>query len=285
MKARFALFLTLGAWLVVGLYLAWHGLQSARDARDQLAAAVQRRADLEAGLQQVQSHLAQDRQAAGQLRAKARAARPSPSVAAAAAPGLAMIVSHPQLYKAFLDYFRASLSLRFGPFYKMMGLSPDQIAKFEDLQAKAQSDQLDLMGAAFSAHQSLDDPSFRSSVRARNTQLAADESTLLGPQGLQQLQEYNRSQVAAAVTMQAANLALDSEPITNEQAAKVIQAVAAASPSYQKGGQINPQTVDWDAATSQAGAILSASQLEAFKSTVDMIHLGAMLGAYSQAKK
>jgi hypothetical protein len=271
------------AFLLLGLGVAWYGLQQSRAAQGRLATLELRREALEAGLKQTEAKIAADKHEQGLLQAKARpaaAANPAAAAAAAGEPPLALLTSHPKLMAAFLAYFRASLGQRFGAFYQTSGMTPEQIAKFEDLMTKHQEDQMDLQATAQAQHLPATDPSIAALRKEQNEQFRSDQTALLGAAGLQQLQQYNRSQGAVAIAQGAASAALDSDPYTNTQVARLVQIVAAASPSFQQGGSIDPRSVDWDTALAQARTVLSPTQWAALQANVQMMRVSSLVQSY-----
>jgi hypothetical protein len=274
------------AFLALGLVVARYGARQERAAETERAALEEKRANLQAGIKQAQDRIIADNRARIQLQAAAKAgpAASSPASGAGDTP-IGLITAHPKLMAAFLKFFRANLRQRFGVYYQMAGLSADQIAKFEDLATGHQEDQMDL--AATAANQGLPetDPAIDALRKQQNDTFRADEVALLGEGGYQQLRQFNREQGAQAVATAVGQLALDSEPLSNAQAGQIMQIVSNASPSFQKGGSVDLQSIDWDAVTTQAGSVLSGSQLEALTAQVDALRLTVMTQKYFAKKQ
>ncbi len=276
------------AFLALSLAVAWYGIHKGHEAHDRLTALAVRKQDLEAAIKQAEGKIGADMRAGARLQeaGRAPATKAAPAVWPAGEPQLAVILSHPQLIQAFMAYFRASLSQRFDIFYREAGMSPDQIAKFEDLMTKHQADQMDLAAAASSQGLDSADPASAALRQQQNGQFRADLTALLGDGTFSQLQQYNRAQGAMAIVQGAATLSLDSEPYSNAQAGQLMQVVANASPSYRQGGAVDPSSVDWDSVLNQAGSILSPAQTDALKALVGQMHLMVLVhNYYAQPKK
>jgi hypothetical protein len=271
------------ALLAVGLALMGKGLYSRRAAARVLTDRAGEPMGAEAGIRRMQD----------QIEAAERTPPPSrsPGVAPVSAakpsvarpdPALGLLASHPKLLDLFLKSFRASLGQRYGVFYTMRALSPEQIARFEDFAAKHQETVIDLASAAASQGMVASDPTIATLRQQADDQMRAGQLALLGDADYRQLQEFDRAQKALALINGAAQFALDSaDAYTYAQAGQLMQILARASPRFQQGGSFDPTGVDWDSAVAQAAPLLSPPQLEALKGQAQAMKLMSRLKEYT----
>jgi hypothetical protein len=287
MKTRSIALATLFLFLALGL--AWLGIHRARAAQEQLAALAQKQATLNDGIERAQSRITSDASNRARVLAslkKLRAAAASKAPAGGGLPNrlLVLIATNPKLLDLYLKSYRASLVQRYGPFYQQAGLSPDQIAKFEDALAKREEAKMDLIGTAVAQGLSNSDPSVMALNKEQIAQLRTDQTAALGDAGYEQLQEYNRQQVAVNQAKAAANFALDNAPYTNAQVGQLAQVLANASENYQEGGPVDQASIDWNSALTQATTFLSPPQLDALRAQAQWGVLGKLINQYySQA--
>ncbi len=98
---------------------------------------------------------------------------------------------------------------------------------------------------------------------------AAYASTLLGmvgPQGVQRFQDYDRAYPAQEIANQvAAGSFYGSAPLTAAQAEVLTHLISSASPAFQKGGAVDLEAINWTAVMDQAATQLPAPQVAALR--------------------
>lgn len=168
--------------------------------------------------------------------------------------------------------YRARLAAQYGPLFVRLGLRQDQIDQFEtamtnhweetaDLQAVAQADHLGGQDASVAKLQAQDD-----------VDLKLAETGLLGDDGCNQLQDYERSlPVRDFVTTIAEHLYYTDSPLNGSQADALTRILAANSPGYAQGGAASPQDIQWPAALPAARALLSPVQLAALNFQLQLL--------------
>lgn len=200
-------------------------------------------------------------------------ARPVPHVSPASGllvtlvGDLALVSSQPELRDLFLRNFRANLGQRFGEFYWLAGLSPPQIAQFEELAVRRQEAAVDLATVASARGLNDADPAIASTRAQQDEQYEADQIALLGDTGYRQLQQFKRQEPAVGLLNNLAyftQAAGDGSP-TRAQTGQLLQIIANASQSFQQGRSLDLASVDWDQVVAQAADILSPAQLNALK--------------------
>jgi hypothetical protein len=287
---------TLARAAITGLFLAlfglaWREAALARRAESDLGAAVSKHAELVDALRRQKELFA----AASRLRTgmeaklgglKSALAHPPSKDAAlkvlalAAAPWREVVLAkEPKLQALYLAAERASLPARYGPFLRPLGLSAEQTAKFDDVQLAAAERALDIKASAEAQGLTLDDPAVAALLKQSAQELQSAQADLLGADGVQQLQQYERSlPMRAFVDSLGGALAFTDAPLNAQQANQLLQQLLGASSSYQDGGiAISPrlttvysslmasqslaqEPVDWDSVLPQAQATLSGSQ-------------------------
>ncbi|HEX3728498.1 MAG TPA: hypothetical protein VHV47_01750 [Opitutaceae bacterium] len=167
----------------------------------------------------------------------------------------------PAYQLAFLTTQRAETARRYRAFFRQTSLSPDKIARFEDLRARQQADQLDLQaieriqGASAETAQAL---------KKMNDDLSAAEKDLLGPSDFGQLEAFERTLPSRDLVDLYAGGAVTAvgQPFTPEEGERLVMVFAAASSSYRNGGQADLPTIDWNQVETQAQAFLTPAQLQ-----------------------
>lgn len=267
-------------FLLFGLGVAEYGRHLNGEAKEELAAVGQSQTLLNAGLERAK----EAGEAAGRERKRLQTPlqKPQPSQgkklgATRATTITALLSSHPKLLDLHLRSFRASLTGRFGVFYQMAGLSPEQIIKFEDLAQRHEAETIDL--AATAAAQGLDnsDPAIDAVRKEQSEQLRASQIALLGDAGYQQLQQFNRAQGALVLVNGASQLGAANDAYAYTQAGQLMQILANASPRFQQGGSFDPNSVDWNSVVAQAATVLSPKQLDTLKAQAQSMRLVTQL--------
>ncbi len=286
------------AVLVLGLGLGGFTLRKRNEIRIALGQLSEEQGRSEARLQQEREAGARRRREQMALAAKpARTARGPRDVGrSSGGPGAAdikpidrsanfnrAIERHADVRALALKAFRANLVVRFGEMYKSLGLTSEQIEKFEDMATAHEDDRETLYAAA--AQQGLDPAA--GNVLVLHDQYMNQYYASLGidlspavEAAVQQLDsERNRVGPLQSV-VEAADMTIDVDatPYSGRQRSDLVRMLAGLSPSYQAGGSADVDSVDWTAARTQAATILSGAQLQAFDAQVQMMLLQRKLG-------
>ncbi|MFT3869620.1 MAG: sigma-70 family RNA polymerase sigma factor [Nibricoccus sp.] len=189
--------------------------------------------------------------------------------------------SNPEYARLSLEQFRASLSGKYGPLYRAMHLSSDQIAAFEAIQVECQQGVIDIWAAAESQGIASGSDNSASTSVARMTSAPVtlrDEKlkALLGDDNMKQYVDYDGLKGRPAVTfvpMLAGDLYTAGTPLAVNQGDQLRQTIVnhtkvTKEPMASDGGtpiyRIVSQT-DWNAVAEDAGAFLSEEQLAVLK--------------------
>lgn len=185
--------------------------------------------------------------------------------------GIAFLERHPAVKQALNDYANASLRFRFAPMYRELGLSPEQIDRFQTLRGMSTS-----MGAPYAEGRDL---SLVNGERVVDGQRRPSEAALalfteLGVSNAGQAQKQILGSVAAArlpefqaqaeARIYAANVAstlyFTDTPLTSSQADTLVQALTT---SRSVGQAAQASQFDWDAVLSKVTPTLAPAQLAA----------------------
>lgn len=162
----------------------------------------------------------------------------------------------------------ASLALRrlgFQRFYRQLGLTPEQSARFEQIMAR--QDQANLDGQ-IARDLGRDEQAV---YRQSGPEWSQAMRELLGEEGKQQLEDYLRSlPIRNFVDATAARTYATTQPITLAQADQLIAVVLEHTPIYQQGKGTDPGKVNWHEVWRPAEKILTPEQLAAFENAVEV---------------
>lgn len=173
---------------------------------------------------------------------------------------------------------QASRHLGFQRFYRQLGLTPEQIERFEQIMVR--QDQANLDGQIARDLGRDEQAVYRQSGPEWSTAMR----DLLGDNGKKQLEEYLRSlPIRSFVDATAARSYASTEPITLAQADQLIAVVLAHDPTYQQGKGTDPGKPNWNEVWEPAAKILSPEQLAAFENSVEVWALQKRLSLAQKA--
>jgi hypothetical protein len=265
--------------LGIGVYFAaqvGHG----KAASGQAAAA---EADLRARLLEDSRQLSAERMKADALRSALGAARkPAQQTTVSGNDGSPKrsedfldeeIAENPQLRHLIAQSYRAKFKVSYGRLFRELGLKPEEIDRFGNLQLKMFSDIYDLQQAA--RLQNPGSPSGDPALGAMEDRIASQRDTalreLLGESGFQKYTRYEATlPVQPLVNGLAADLYYSPTPLTAQEADQLARIIAAQLP--QRTGislgvpKIDAGALDWDNILAQAQGNLLPEQFAALQS-------------------
>jgi len=160
---------------------------------------------------------------------------------------------------------QARRHLEFQRLYRALRLSPEQIARFEEIMVR--QDQANLDGQVARDLGRDEQAVFRHSGPEWNSAM----KELLGDEGMNQLKDYLRSNaVRNFVDAIAAKSYESGEPITLEQADRLTALALAHDPMYQQGKGTDPGKVSWNEIWEPAAKFLSPRQVVTFETAVEV---------------
>jgi hypothetical protein len=170
-----------------------------------------------------------------------------------------------QLENDLLDVRRKALALNHGRIFKKLGLTPEQISKFEDIWMEHESSLSDIQATAEGLPKG--DSSIATLTRQANEQFKAAELALLGQAGYDQLAQSEIPGPENELTqMIGLKLAFTESPLQPEQYDQLLQTLrsSGSQPSGAAPGapMIKVTDINWTSVQAQAAGFLSPSQLE-----------------------
>ena len=288
MLPRTSIVAAAASFLALALGVGWYGFHAARRAEASLAAINRALGRLHAGVRQADERAATRKRDIDGLQAALQKALADAQVNRPAGhkdPATLMAADH-TLRDLYLKSFRANMMRRFGGIYQILGLSPVQIDRFEELATACEGDKWTIRAAALAQGFAPNDPAIDGLQKQNLEQLRAAVANELGTAVAQQLDQVGRLEPAQGLVDDAGSLvAPGTPPLTNSQDAQLLQLLAISSDGYQAGGKFDPSTVDWDKASAQAATILSGSQLEAFNAEAQLARVVAMVNQFYSHQK
>jgi hypothetical protein len=263
--------------LVAMSLVAWRAVVARQTAEGARATLLAQRLDLDARLRRWEAEDAAAKQWPAEQAADSAKAAPAkgpgpakaPKAKASAAPSLTewldLLDNDPKFQVLHLAQKRAELAMSYGPFFRMQGLSSEQIEKLSDLLIKGEAQVEDLRAITRTMSMSPFDPAIAAQQKQGTAELQAAETELLGTAGCEQLQQYERALPVWTYVGQLAGVAaLAGMPFSREQAGQLTDAIANASAAYVRGGTVDFARIDWKAADVSAQAFLSPEQFTLF---------------------
>ncbi len=193
---------------------------------------------------------------------------------------------NPETQQAMLKLERLSYPVRFGPLYAQLGLSREQITRFEQRLSAASEATMDVMAAAQTKGLGPDDPAVMTLANQEKAAFVDDMRALLGDAGFQQYQNYDRTLPAReAVNAMLGNMLAAQVPLTAEQVNQLTQLVANRSASYQQGGRVSNRGRDvaWRDVATDAAALLSPAQLQVFRAAAVQATANSVMQSVAEA--
>lgn len=278
MKAKIILLVSGAAIGGAALWLAWEARRSRAGTNAGLAATIEKRAGLDARLRDAEEQLAAGETRRAELRRvldDLRAAKPATLAAGAAKASRQptqreLLIRDPRLQALWLNAGRVRLAREYGPFYAAQRLSAAQIERLQAAIVSRQEQLMDLAGAA-----DAQGPESRSAAATLEKRVRAEYNAtardILGPDGFQQLKDYERTQqVRVLVGRLAGAAAVAGAPLTPAQAEELTRAVANTTARYAGGGPAELSTIDWQEADARAQRLLAPAQFALFRSGMRM---------------
>jgi hypothetical protein len=152
------------------------------------------------------------------------------------------------------------LDQNYGTLFAKLRLTPQQIERFKNLVVAHD----EILSDTYAIQQVNDlrknDPALAAFNQNAEREFANAQKILLGEAGYRDFQDFKRSLPARnVVDTFVGKAAVTGVPIAAEQAERLTEAFAQASPEFIQGGRVT--TLDWETAFSRAETILSEAQM------------------------
>jgi len=164
---------------------------------------------------------------------------------------------------------RAESETKHAPFCRLQNLSKEQGDALAEAEFQWHLRMDDLQTALTLKERGVD---IKAQRKAASDEFAANVKAALGDDLYQQFQTYKRQDAAwTCVNAYGADMSVGDIPLSAEQAAQLVDAIANACPQYQKGKWVDMTTVDWDAVDAAAVDFLTPEQLDFFKNSATYV--------------
>jgi len=196
-----------------------------------------------------------------------------------------ILMASPEYLALYSQYFRNSLRFSFGPLYRRLGFSPEQISEFEAALVEQKEAIGDVFNATRSQGLAYNDPVLAKLIAPAQQDAEEKLKTVLGEAGEIEFKAYKKTfNARPSVDALAAALYYTEAPLTAGQADQMVQLVAAniGKGSVAATGATNYAPIDWDKVTMQARTFLTTTQFEALQAVADKQRLGTKLSELSQ---
>lgn len=257
------LILTFGSVVAAGL-LGWAWREArARDALRQAIAAesaTQQRLRAELGAAQ-ERRVVQTPKTAEAAPATVAAAPAQPPPRRARPLGLAEVArDNPQLWNELLGLKRVEYKGYYASYFRRSGLTAEQRERVLEILAEGLTRGVDIGAAAKAKDISFEDPLIEKLQREAQRQTDAELAEYLGPARYAELERFQRTeQVRGFVDGLAVQLA-EVAPLTAQQADRLADVIAAASPEFRDGKRAQSNTLEWVEIDRQAKEFLTPQQ-------------------------
>ncbi|MCX6952326.1 MAG: hypothetical protein NTV51_09200 [Verrucomicrobia bacterium] len=297
------LWMTVGVLAVAGFGFALRQSQAAQDAEDAGAEIARRRTAEEAEVTRLtgearaaaEVRVALERELAALKAAPAATVeKPKPAKAKAEAetePSIAeRLQRDPEYQLLTLKHERAHIQATHGALFQKLGLSAEQIARFQDIIFKKRERDMDLQAIMGERELDWNDPVVSKLRGEIESSYRAERLALLGEAGLAAAEQYDRSHWLREMMIGWAGGAavVAREPFTPEQGERLVEIMANASETYRKGQYVNTgEPGYWAAVAAEAKKVLTPTQYAYFTTMEPPLPMGARYQAefYEQVSR
>jgi hypothetical protein len=174
---------------------------------------------------------------------------------------------NPTAQVAALASSRAHVLATYGPLFRRLALTPDEISRFQEIAFRREEQDLDIQAIARADGLAWTDPAVQKLGQKMTDDYDASAHALLGDERYKQLTDYDRASWIHELMIGWAGGAgaIAHEPFTPEQGDRLEQALANASESYRSGHYVETSEPGyWDRVDAEARKILTPSQYAFF---------------------
>jgi len=179
-----------------------------------------------------------------------------------------VLVAHPEVVRARVNQYRATLRLNYGPIYRKLGLSTDQMNALEQVMATSYEENMEARAAALANGLSPSDPSLAALSKSITSASGRRMAEIVGRDKAAEFFAAIKSEPvrAKAVDPLAGSLYYTDAPLTLVQAEQLTRIVVANTSDHIQSGLVySPRRTNWDAVMTQAATVLTPTQLSALQ--------------------
>jgi RNA polymerase sigma factor (sigma-70 family) len=276
-----------GVIAVLATGTAIYEMQRGRQAEAALAAQGDEAGGLRARLRQLEKDLrdtsvraqAAEASAGGlrketdRLRSASAAAKPADTAARHEEVINRLVVSNPELRKLYARQQTIRFRTRYGPLYRTLGLTPAQVGEFERIRSDNVQAQSDIFREGLAQGLPKGDPIVQELIKQANTRQDDSLRALVGDDGVQQLQTYERTlPLRNVANTLAGNVYFTDTPLTPKQAEQLTQVVTESM--SKPAGSPTLGAINWEKVLVKAPAVLTPAQLETLATMVEQAEVG-----------
>lgn len=172
----------------------------------------------------------------------------------------------PALQALKLAAERAKNSVKYGPLFRRLGLTGEQIEGFLSSVARHKEQDADCDAAIQSLGLAEDDEVIARLKGTASDKAKAEQRVLLGEEGYRQAKDYEKTlMLRGTVAAFASSAVMAGLPLTTQQAEEMTQIVIGASVRMPPEGWVVSNSTDWDAIDVRARGVLTPEQFALFK--------------------
>jgi hypothetical protein len=181
-----------------------------------------------------------------------------------------LLAANPEAYALFEKAFHARFDAEYRRFFDLLVLPPDRVERFKARLFRDKVDQLDLRWTGVAQGATRGDSAYQALRRQQEEALRVDLQQIVGPDGLNALDNFRRANgVRDFVEELARGMLVNGRGMTLDQQDQLVQVIAEQSARFQQGGQAMPWDANWDVIMQKAPAFLTDAQLAALREDGD----------------
>lgn len=167
---------------------------------------------------------------------------------------------NPQMWNDFLALKRVEYRGYYAAYFRRSGLTAEQRERVLDILARGLTHSVDIGAAARARDMSFEDPLVEKLQQDAKRQTDAELAEYLGSTRYAELERFQRTEQVRGFVDGLAVQVAEFAPLTAQQADRLEEAIAAASPEFRAGKHAQAKTLEWAEIDRQAKAFLTPQQ-------------------------
>ncbi|HEY1109674.1 MAG TPA: hypothetical protein VGE76_13595 [Opitutaceae bacterium] len=167
---------------------------------------------------------------------------------------------NPQMWNDFIALKRVEYRGDYAAYFRRSGLTALQRERVLDILARGLTDSVDIGAAARARDMSFEDPLVEKLQQDVKRQTDAELAEYLGPARYAELERFQRTEQVRGFVDGLAVQVAEFAPLTAQQADRLADAIAAASPEFRAGKHAQAKTLEWPEIDRQAKTFLTPQQ-------------------------
>ena len=167
---------------------------------------------------------------------------------------------NPQMWNDFISLKRVEFKGYYAAFFRRSGLTTEQRERVLEILTQDLTRSVDIGAAARAKDMSFDNPLVRKLYDEAKSQTDAELADYLGQARYAELERFQRTEQVRGYVDGLAVQVAEFAPLTAQQADRLEEAIADASPEFRAGQRAQPRTLEWAEIDRQAKEILTPAQ-------------------------